>query len=697
MKLAWWALLAGHGLAADPCELGGVQPAASSCLAQLQQRPTRRVVPISEEGRLGPPMASCDTDAFKEVILLLHCRQTKEICDQRRSLLSAYREYFKDVRWMVAESPGPKDFYCKRLQRGDPGDPHICISHLLRQISATEPSSDFQGLLYMHFDAVISPCRFAELFNPQKLGIPQPHAYNSFDGHDQCNDPRYAYLNCTWPLWSQNKQNFFAARQELLLHRPELQWRVPELAEGCWKGFFDFFYLPRQVFATFAEMAKVFTKHNIHLEIAGPNLLQITGALHQMELQNYQCLIHVREGGLKISDITDAHFRCGHEVHYQDDGMMDAVLRVIQGDQREISQLVINETLKEPVGSLGSDQSWSTWLELPVVCMTMVALGVSTCCLEPFIDSLSRMAFSLLLCAVYVCISVVIDLSIARQATVHGEDYRFEPMCAVLLTEFLKLLVSLGLAAQRPSYLKDSTSNLTQKDVMWLVSAAAIFTVNNILLWWAIGQNDIFTFAILRDTMVLWTALLWRGIFGVALGWTRLAAIWVVFMGLVLNQVQLWEQATWSLAPLLVLAMTCCNAFGSVVNELALKQHRTVDINLQNSVLYFTCIILTLLTLLLSNRWRDVYAHGFFHGFTRHTMFTVILQALAGLSVSRILKYADAVQKTVASCLRGPILVMVSPAVVNSIADMTTFFSAAIVASGCLMYLMQGPLAASKA
>lgn len=49
------------------------------------------------------------------------------ICDQRRSLLSAYREYFKDVRWMVAESPGPKDFYCKRLQRGDPGDPHICI------------------------------------------------------------------------------------------------------------------------------------------------------------------------------------------------------------------------------------------------------------------------------------------------------------------------------------------------------------------------------------------------------------------------------------------------------------------------------------------------------------------------------------------------------------------------------------------
>ena len=46
------------------------------------------------------------------------------ICDQRRPLVSAYRDYFKGVRWMVAESPGPEDFQCKKLQ---PGDPHICI------------------------------------------------------------------------------------------------------------------------------------------------------------------------------------------------------------------------------------------------------------------------------------------------------------------------------------------------------------------------------------------------------------------------------------------------------------------------------------------------------------------------------------------------------------------------------------------
>lgn len=50
------------------------------------------------------------------------------------------------------------------------------------------------------------------------------------------------------------------------------------------------------------------------------------------------------------------------------------------------------------------------------------------------------------------------------------------------------------------------------------------------------------------------------------------------------------------------------------------------------------------------------YHRGYFYGFTRHTVFTILLQAVAGLTVSRILKYADAVQKNVAASLRGPIL-----------------------------------------
>jgi len=215
-------------------------------------------------------------------------------------------------------------------------------------------------------------------------------------------------------------------------------------------------------------------------------------------------------------------------------------------------------------------------------------------------------------------------------------------------------------------------------------------------VWWAIGRNDISTFGVFRDTMILWTAFLWRMVFGVPLGPARLLAIAVLVFGLALNQLENLLQSRFSWPLLLVLLMTACNALGSVVNEFALKRRDGMDINVQNAILYAAAVVFTALLILVSGRGLDLYKHGFFEGFTRHTMFTVIMQAFAGLAVSRILKYSDAVQKNIAACLRGPILVVISPAFVRSSANILTFFSAAIVASGCAIYLHQGPVSANN-
>ncbi|CAK9079516.1 unnamed protein product [Durusdinium trenchii] len=110
---------------------------------------------------------------------------------------------------------------------------------------------------------------------------------------------------------------------------------------------------------------------------------------------------------------------------------------------------------------------------------------------------------------------------------------------------------------------------------------------------------------------------------------------------------------------------------------------------------YSACIFFTLATMVFSGRVHSVYHRGYFYGFTRHTVFTILLQAVAGLTVSRILKYADAVQKNVAASLRGPILVCVSP-LVGSMANTQTLLSALLVSCGCTIYLLQGPLSASE-
>lgn len=471
---------------------------------------------------------------------------------------------------------------------------------------------------------------------------------------------------------------------------PQLTEDLPELLFGLRVGFFDFFYLPRKAFPVFGQLAQVFAKHAVYLEVAGPNILTMTKALTGLELQEFNCTLGVKPP-LTLLQISAPDFHCGHEVHYQEDGILRTVSAMLEAGRpmREDSLARI------PMAFLHLPaKEWSIWIELPVVCLVILGLCLGACGLETITTTLSTFAFSLLVCAAYVLISVTIDLSIARQARMSAktpeEDYVFEPMCAVLLTEGIKLLVSLCLAIKAEKF-----ERLTAADVKWLGSSAALFTLNNLLVWWAIGSNDLSTFGVLRDTIILWTALFWRLLFGRPLGLSRVGGVAIVLAGLWLNQVQILTFSKFSWAPFLVLSMTACNALASVINEFGLKQHHSANINLQNALLYSACIFFTLATMVFSGRVHSVYHRGYFYGFTRHTVFTILLQAVAGLTVSRILKYADAVQKNVAASLRGPILVCVSP-LVGSMANTQTLLSALLVSCGCTIYLLQGPLSASE-
>jgi len=193
--------------------------------------------------------------------------------------------------------------------------------------------------------------------------------------------------------------------------------------------------------------------------------------------------------------------------------------------------------------------------------------------------------------------------------------------------------------------------------------------------------------------MILWTALIWRAFFKTELGWNRLAGILVIFVGLAVNRAGL---SSWNWAFLWVLLMTLTNSTGSVVNEFALKRSRKLDINVQNSILYVACGAFAILLLAVDEPSRLLSIEAFFLGFTGNTFFTLSLQAFAGLIVSRMLKYADSVTKTVACCLRGPAVVFTSPVLLGVSNSWSGIITAVIVALGCTMYLLCGPLAAQE-
>jgi drug/metabolite transporter (DMT)-like permease len=308
-----------------------------------------------------------------------------------------------------------------------------------------------------------------------------------------------------------------------------------------------------------------------------------------------------------------------------------------------------------------------------------------------------------LVCAIYICFSVAIDVSIAVQkkgGSAHGDSagYAFNPVCAVLLTEAVKFCISMliYLISVKSDGRPLVPPELSFADAKWLAVPAIIFTVNNVLVFEAIGKNDVSTFGVFRDTMILWTACMWRCVFNVQLGWARLGGIFIVFLGLVVNKVfSSRSSGDFSWMFMWVLLMTLCNAAGSVANEYALKQNRSLDINVQNMVLYSFCVVCSLAFLAATDPAR--IAGTFFAGFDSHTWLTIGLQSLVGLLVSRLLKHTDSVMKTIATCLRGPVFVMISPIFTHISSSAAACMSAVIVASGCFTYLAQGPLTAAPA
>jgi len=304
-------------------------------------------------------------------------------------------------------------------------------------------------------------------------------------------------------------------------------------------------------------------------------------------------------------------------------------------------------------------------------------------------------------CFIYIAVSVSIDISIVAQKSPGSKQisaYDFNPACALLITEAVKLVISCLLYAFARACDCGPASSMqrgvTWTDVLYLLAPAALFTLNNMMVFVAIGRNDTSTFGVFRETLIIWTAILWRMVFRAPLGRFRLLSLLTVVIGLILNQIPNLLKEHVSVAFVWVMIMTWCNTAGSVLNEYAMKISKDLNINFQNMILYSACMFCNVLFLLASDGTRlSREPRLIFDGFTNCTFLTIGLQAIAGLLVARILKYADSVMKAISACLRGPVFVVVAPLFTDA-QNLSALIvvSSLIVASGCIAYMTQGPL-----
>jgi len=298
-------------------------------------------------------------------------------------------------------------------------------------------------------------------------------------------------------------------------------------------------------------------------------------------------------------------------------------------------------------------------------------------------------------CIVYATLSISIDLSIKNAAEAYGGHFPFNPACGVIVVEYAKFIVSFILFAV---YVHDARSSNMEvaiprpSDVAWLAVPAGIYALNNLLVFQAIKSTPLSTFGVIRETMLVWNALIWTATFRQSISAVRWMAIGGIFLGCCANQIpkMLNDEFTPGIFWALLLAFS--NAAGAVANEYAMKQRAALDINLQNCILYTLCGTFVFIGLAICEPATVQSTSSFFSGFVPECWQVIILQVFTGLAVSRILKYVEAVTKTIVAAIRGPGVIFFGAILFHTFLGISEVLATLVVCVSCWVYLRQGPL-----
>jgi len=298
-------------------------------------------------------------------------------------------------------------------------------------------------------------------------------------------------------------------------------------------------------------------------------------------------------------------------------------------------------------------------------------------------------------CIVYATLSISIDLSIKNAAEAYGGHFPFNPACGVVVVEYAKFVVSLVLFMVYVAECRRDSREIVWPrgtDIAWLSVPAGIYSMNNLIVFQAIKSTPLSTFGVVRETMLIWNALIWTATFRQPISAVRWLAIGGIFLGCCANQIPKMINDEFTPGVCWAFLLAFSNAAGAVANEYAMKQRAQLDINLQNCILYTLCGSFVLIGLLITEPATVSSTNSFFTGFVPECWQVIILQVFTGLAVSRILKYVEAVTKTIVAAIRGPGVIFVGAFLFHTSLGASEVFATLVVCVSCWVYLRQGPL-----
>lgn len=300
--------------------------------------------------------------------------------------------------------------------------------------------------------------------------------------------------------------------------------------------------------------------------------------------------------------------------------------------------------------------------------------------------------------------SLVLTMRYSR--TIQGDGPRYLASSAVVIAELLKILACLLLVLKEHSYSLRALNSILRQEIvnkpmetLKLAIPSGIYTLQNNLLYVALSNLDAATYQVTYQLKILTTALFSVSMLGRRLGVYQWMSLLILMAGVALVQ---WPsespeakekeaQATGSqfVGVAAVLVACCSSGFAGVYFEKILKESKQ-SVWVRNIQLGMFGLVFGLFGMLAYDGER-VRQSGVFQGYNMITWTVVALQALGGLVIAAVIKYADNILKGFATSLSIIVSTLISYFWLQDFDPTSVFFMGAVlVIAATFLYGYEG-------
>ncbi|XP_051555276.1 solute carrier family 35 member A3b isoform X1 [Myxocyprinus asiaticus] len=291
--------------------------------------------------------------------------------------------------------------------------------------------------------------------------------------------------------------------------------------------------------------------------------------------------------------------------------------------------------------------------------------------------------------------SLVLTMRYSR--TLYSEGPRYLPSSAVVSAEVLKIVACMLLVFKDHSFSIRGLNRVLKEEIvnkprltLQLAIPSGIYTLQNNLLYVALSNLDAATYQVTYQLKILTTALFSVSMLGKRLGIYQWLSLVILMTGIALVQ---WPTDTASgtqlkdvtassqLVGLLAVLVACFSSgFAGVYFEKILKETKQ-SVWVRNIQLGVFGLMFGLVGVFVYDGER-VQENGLFQGYSNVTWAVVALQALGGLVIAAVIKYADNILKGFATSVSIILSTIISYFWLQDFDPTSVFFLGALLVIG---------------